>query len=339
MRRRTLVFAGMVAAAVAFTTTPSAQAPTPMAAAAKAAEAARTYNPPRTPWGDPDLQGSYTTTNENGVPMERPDQFPPSEGVSEQEFQRIVRERTERARATAGRIGGAETGAGPSHWYEHLDAKNSQLWLISDPASGKMPPLTPEGEKRRAAAFAARRPEPKRFDDFTLYDRCITRGLIGSMLPVIYGNSAEIVQSPDHVAIRNEMIHETRIIPLTGAPRPAPTVKHLMGVSRGRWTGNVLVVETSNFTDRTAIGVNGNGIPNSDALTLVERFIPVNAGQVRWEVTISDPKMFTRPWTFGLPLTKDASQPVFEYACHEGNYAVRNMLTGAAAEAAAAPTK
>ena len=306
-----------------------------MAAAARAAEAARTYNPPRTPWGHPDLQGSYTTTDENGVPMERPDALPASEGISEGEFQKIVRERTERARAFAGRIGGAETGAGPSHWYQHLDAKNSQLWLISDPASGKIPALTAEGEKRRAAAAAARRPEPKVFADFTLYDRCITRGLIGSMLPVIYGNSAEIVQGPDFVAIRNEMIHETRIIPLTSTPRPHASVKSLMGVSRGRWEGNVLVVETTNFTDRTAIGVNGNGIPNSDALKLTERFIPVNGTHVRWEVTVDDAKMFTRPWTFGLPLTKDAGQPVFEYTCHEGNYAVRNMLTGAAAEAAA----
>jgi hypothetical protein len=280
------------------------------------------------------LQGSYTTTDENGVPLERPDALPASEGVSEAEFQKIVRERTERARATAGRIGGAETGAGPSHWYEHLDAKNSQLWLISDPASGKLPPMTPEGQKRRAAVAAARVPEPKVFADFTLYDRCITRGVIGSMLPVIYGNSAEIVQGPDFVAIRNEMIHETRVIPLTNVAKPSAAVRSLMGVSRGRWEGNVLVVETTNFTDRTAIGVNGNGIPNSDALKLTERFIPVDASHVRWEVTVDDPKMFTRPWTFGLPLTKDADQPVFEYACHEGNYAVRNMLTGAAAEAA-----
>ena len=335
MNRPLAVLAGATLAAGVFVATPSAQAPTPMAAAARAAEAARTFNPPRTPWGHPDLQGSYSTTDENGVPIERPDTLPASEGVSEAEFQKIVRERTERARATAGRIGGAETGAGPSHWYEHLDAKNSQLWLLSDPASGKLPAMTPEGQKRRAAVAAARVPEPKVFADFTLYDRCITRGVIGSMLPVIYGNSAEIVQGPDFVAIRNEMIHETRVIPLANLPRPSAAVKSLMGVSRGRWEGNVLVVETTNFTDRTAIGVNGNGIPNSDALKLTERFIPVNANQVRWEVTVDDPKMFTRPWTFGLPLTKDAAQPVFEYACHEGNYAVRNMLTGAAAEAAA----
>src|SRR5918993_598079 len=131
MQRSLVVLSAAALAVAVFAVTPSAQAPTPMAAAARAAEAARTYNPPKTPWGHPDLQGSYTTTDENGVPMERPDTLPASEGVAEAEFQKIVRERTERARASAGRIGGAETGAGPAHWYEHLDAKNSQLWLIS----------------------------------------------------------------------------------------------------------------------------------------------------------------------------------------------------------------
>ena len=332
---RTHQIAIAAAAVVAAVATGAAQAPTPRAAAARAAAAAKTYNPPRTPWGHPDLQGSYTTTSENGVPLERPDQLPAQEGLSDAEFQKIVRERQERARATAGRIGGAETGAGPPHWYEHLDAENSQLWLISDPADGKLPPLTPEGQKRLAAARAARVPDPTRFEHFTLYDRCITRGLIGSMLPVIYGNSLELVQAPDHVVIRNEMIHEARVIPLDGRPRPSDAVRSYLGISRGRWDGNVLVVETTNFTDRTQIGVNGNGNPHSDALKVTERFVPVDGKTLRWEVTVEDPKTWTRPWTFGLPLKQDTSQPVFEYACHEGNYALRNMLTGAAAEEAA----
>jgi hypothetical protein len=105
-----------------------------------------------------------------------------------------------------------------------------------------------------------------------------------------------------------------------------------MGASRGRWEGNVLVVETTNFTGRTQIGVNGNGNPHTESLTIAERFIPVDGRTLRWEVTVTDPSTWTRPWTFGLPLTKDASQPVVEYACHEGNYAVRNMLTGGAAQ-------
>jgi hypothetical protein len=312
----------------------AAQAPTPRAAAALAFAAAKTYNPPRTPWGHPDLQGTYTTTDENGVPLERPDTIPAQEGLSDAEFQKIVRERQERARATAGRIGGAETGAGPPHWYEHLDAHNSQLWLISDPADGKLPPLTPEGQTRFQAARARRVPEPSRFEHFTLYDRCITRGLVGSMLPVIYGNSLDITQSPDHVVIRNEMIHEARVIPLDNRPRPGPAVRSFMGISRGHWEGHVLVVETTNFTDATQIGVNGNVNPHSDALKITDRIIPVSGKTLRWQVTVEDPKTWTRPWTFGLPLTHDELQVVVEYACHEGNYAIPNILNGAAAQAA-----
>lgn len=329
---RTLVAVGVIATTVGVgALTSAAQAPTPRAAAAQARAAARAYHPPRTPWGDPDLQGTYTSTDENGVPLERPDQLPAQGTLTEAEFQTIVKERLERARAVAGRIGGAETGAGPTHWYEHLNAQNSQLWLISDPEDGKLPPLTAEGEERLARARAARVPEPSRWEHFTLYDRCITRGLIGSVLPVIYGNSLDIVQAPGYVVIRHEMIHEARVVPLDGRPRPGSAVKSYMGLSRGRWDGNILVVETANFTDRTQIGVNGNGQPHSDALKITERFIPVSDAVLRWEVTVEDPKTWTRPWSFGLPLKKDATQPVFEYACHEGNYAVRNILTGAAA--------
>jgi hypothetical protein len=294
------------------------------------------YSPPHTPWGHPDLQGTYTTTDENGVPMERPDQFPAQGTLSDAEFQKIIDERLERARAFAGRIGGAQTGAGPPHWYEHLEAQNSQLWLISDPPDGKLPPMTPDGERRFEAARAARVPDPREFAHFTLYDRCVTRGLIGSVLPVIYGNSLDITQSPTHVVIRNEMIHEARIISLDSRSRLDGAVRGYMGDARGRWEGNTLVVETTNFTDRTQIGVNGNGLPHTQSLRVTERFTPLDAKTIRWDVTVEDPQTWTRPWTFGLPLKKDASQPVFEYACHEGNYALRNMLTGAKAEDAAA---
>jgi hypothetical protein len=305
--------------------------PTPAAQSARARAAARTLAVPRTPWGDPDLQGSYTTTNENGVPMERPNQYPAQGEMSDAEFQKIVRAQQERARAGAGRIGGAATGAGPAHWYEHLDAEPTQLWMLSDPPDGKLPPLTAEGQ-RRLKTRAPRVTEPTRFEQFTLYDRCITRGLIGSILPVIYGNSLDITQGPGVVAIRNEMIHETRVIPLDDRPRPPASIQNYMGFSRGRWEGNILVVETTNFTEQTQIGINGSGNSHSAAMRVTERYIPVDGKTVRWEVTVEDPQTWTKPWTFGLPLTRDASQAVVEYACHEGNYALRNMLTGAAAQ-------
>jgi hypothetical protein len=154
------------------------------------------------------------------------------------------------------------------------------------------------------------------------------------MLPVIYGNSLDITQSPDHVVIRNEMIHEARIIPLDNRPRPGPAVTSYMGISRGHWEGHMLVVETTNFTASTQIGVNGNGNPHSEALKITERFIPVSAKTLRWQVTVEDPKTWTRPWTFGLPLTHDELQIVVEYACHEGNYAIPNILNGARVQGA-----
>jgi hypothetical protein len=336
MSRRQLVHVVVVVTAVAAgALTAAAQAPTPGAQSAQARAAAKTYSPPRTPWGDPDIQGSYTSTDENGVPLERPNQYPAQGTMTDAEFRKIVAQRQEQARASAGRIGGAQTGAGPPHWYEHLDAAPTQLWLISDPADGKLPALTPEGQQRMATLRKTRVFEPSRWEHFSLYDRCITRGLIGSILPVIYGNSLDITQGPGHVVIRNEMIHEARVIPLDSRPRPADTIRSYMGVSRGRWEGTTLVVETTNFTDRTQIGINGNGNTHSDALRVTERFIPTDAKTVRWEVTVEDPKTWTRSWTFGLPLKRDEMQQVVEYACHEGNYGLRNMLTGAAAAEAA----
>jgi hypothetical protein len=297
---------------------------------------ARSYAPGKTAWGDPNLQGTYTDKDENGIPLERPSQFDgkTASDVDDSELADIVRERQARAVASAAGIGGADTGAGPVHWYEHYDAKNSRPWMVVDPPDGKIPALTAAAQQRaasRAAARGARGPADS-FEDRSLYDQCITRGVVGSMLPVIYGNSFQIVQAPGLVAIRYEMIHETRVIPMDGRPHVPSKVRAYMGDARGHWEGNTLVVETTNFTDRTAIGVNGNGTFNSEALRLVERFTPVSPTTVEWKVTVDDAATWMKPWTFALNLTKDSSQGVFEYACHEGNYAMKNILSAARAE-------
>jgi hypothetical protein len=306
------------------------------AALAQKPAPARPYAPGKTMWGDPNLQGVYTDKDENGVPLERPNQFEGkrAEDVDDSELADIVRERQARAVAGAAAIGGADTGAGPVHWYEHYDAKNSRPWMVVDPADGKIPPLTDAAQQRAAARAAARAGHgpADSYDDRSLYDQCITRGVVGSMLPVIYGNSFQIVQSPGYVAIRYEMIHEARVIPLDGRPHAPAKVRSYMGDPRGHWEGSTLVVETTNFTGKTAIGVNGNGTFNSESLKLVERFTPVSAAVVEWRVTVDDPATWTRPWTFALNLTRDESQGVFEYACHEGNYAMHNILSAARAE-------
>ena len=242
----------------------------------------------------------------------------------------------------AGGIGGAETGAGPTHWYEHLQGSGSRPWLIVDPPDGKLPAMTPQALKREAAAAAlndARNGEGRADSwlDRSLYDRCITRGLPGSMMPAIYGNAYEIVQTPDSVAIRYEMIHETRVIPLDGRARVGEKIRQYLGDARGRWDGNTLVVETKNFTNRTHFGYNNRF--NSEQFTLVERFTPTSAKTVQWEVTFNDPDVWTKPWTFTMPLTRDDSQQVFEYGCHEGNRGLEHILLGARADERAAARK
>jgi hypothetical protein len=321
----------LLAFAIVFiaTVTVAAQPPTKPARTAS-------YSPSKTAWGDPDLQGTYTDKDENGIPMEKPSQFQGKtlEQVDDSELADIVKERQQRAAAGAAAIGGADTGAGPVHWYEHYDAKNSRAWLVLDPPDGRIPDQVSAVQQRNAARAAARgaRGVADSYEDRSLYDRCITRGIVGSMLPVIYGNSFQFVQGPGYVAIRYEMIHETRVIPLTGRPRVSPKLHMLMGDPRGHFDGNTLVVETTNFTDRTALGVNGGGVRHSEKLRLVERFTPISATSMEWKVTVEDPDTWAKPWAFALNLTKDPSQPVFEYACHEGNYAIRNILSAARAE-------
>ena len=214
------------------------------------------------------------------------------------------------------------------HWYEHYDAKNSRPWLITDPADGRIPPTTREAEQRAAARAATRagRGPADSYEDRSLYDQCVTRGLPGSMMPAIYGNSYQIHQSPGVVAIRYEMIHETRIIPLDQREHVGSKIKTYMGDARGHWDGSTLVVETTNFLPEAA----NRGA--SEKLRIVERFKPVGPNRVEWSVTFDDAATWTKPWTFAMNLTKDATQAPFEYACHEGNYGLHNILSAARSE-------
>jgi hypothetical protein len=308
-----------------------AQAPA-RPAAPKAA--AKTYAAPKTPWGDPDLQGIYTNKDENGIPFERPSQLAGKNlaDVNDAELQDLVAERSKAAVERAPGIGGADTGAGPTHWYEHYGAKNSRAWLVVDPPDGVIPAPTAEASGRNAerARLRGGRGPADSAEDRSLYDRCITRGLPGSMMPAIYGNSYEIIQSPGWVAIRYEMIHETRLIPLDARPHVKSGIQSYMGDARGHFEGNTLVVETTNFKPASAYR------GGSEGLKLVERFTPKAAKTVEWSVTAEDSHTWARPWTIAMDLTKDATQPIFEYGCHEGNYGLRDILSGARADEAVA---
>jgi len=209
--------------------------------------------------------------------------------------------------------------------------------MIVAPPNGRLPELTAAGQQQAAERRARRgRGLPASYTDFTNYDRCLTRGLTGSILPVIYGNGTQIEQGPGVVVIRNEMIHEARVIPLDGSPHVGPSVRLWMGDSRGRFDGDTLVIETTNFTARTGLGGNGNGAVHSENLRLVERLRRVDVDTIRYEFTVEDPETYTAPWTVAFDLDVQPGYEIYEYACHEGNYGLANMLSAARAEERAA---
>jgi hypothetical protein len=308
------------------------------ASPSNAALKATSYTPPRTAWGDPDLTGTYTNKYEVSAPLERPDEFEGRrlEDIKPAELKEILQQRQQQTIDRLPYVSGDPEGRiGPPPETREIYSieGGSRAWLIVDPPDGKIPPLTAEGRKRaadRAAVQAAHRRVFGAFDSVqerSLYDRCITRGLPGSMMPAIYGNSYRIVQGPGYVAIIYEMVHEARVIPLDNRPHVGAPIRSYMGNATGHFDGNTLVVETTNFKEQTAY----RGA-DPDTLKLIERFTPTAPNKVEWSVTVNDPSTWTRPWTFSLPLTKDEHEAVFEYACHEGNYALANMLSAARAE-------
>jgi len=303
------------------------------------------WTPPKTAWGDPDLQGVWTSDDSFGVPFERPKRYGNRKLLNDEEY-------TERAKenellATSIQAGvfpnagywvqheGVEAQPYGSNWSEYARRTSRQTSLIVDPEDGHIPALTPQAMYRRASDIAAarRKLRPESWEDISMYGRCITRGVLGSMFPVMYGNGTEIVQSPGLVAIRYEMIHEARIIPLDGRPHVDQRIRQWLGDPRGHWEGNTLVIETTNFIGgRVGIGANGDGVKYSEDLRLVERFTRMNDRSIQYEVTVYDPKTFTASWTVAFPITHERGYRIFEYACHEGNYAMSNILSGARAE-------
>lgn len=286
----------------------------------------KNWTAPRTPWGDPDLQGYYNNTTENGTPLERPEEFA-GKRLQDITGEELVKLRQEIQRRTTERNHGPLNGPG---WWEdtlNLD-RGSQAWLVVDPPDGKIPSQTPEVARRAATREQARagRGPADSYEDRSLYDRCISRGLPGSMMPAIYGNSFQIVQSKGYVAILYEMIHEARVIPLDATPHVGKVIRQYMGDARGHWEGDTLVVETVNFRDNIAYRGSDGG-----SLRIIERFTRITQNKVKWSVTFDDPNTWTRPWTITMPLTAD-DQPVPSYECHEGNSAIAHILSGSRAD-------
>ena len=309
---------------------------------------AQKWTPPKTLWGDPDLEGTWTSDDQFGVPFERPASFGTRKTLTEQELAERAKEdqlletSIEKGdRPNAGfwaRQKGVDAAAVPANWVEFARRASKQSSLVVDPPDGRIPPLTEAGKALAAAAAARRGQLPGSWLDLTMYDRCITRGVAGSIFPVIYGNGTQFIQTLGLIAIRYEMVHETRLIDLNRHSHASPNLGSYMGDPIGHWEGNTLVVETTNFIGgHVAVGGNGAaGPPYSDDLKLVERFTRTSDKTIQYEVTVTDPKTYTAPWTVAFPITQEPGYQIFEYACHEGNYAMHNRLSAARAEEAKA---
>jgi hypothetical protein len=300
--------------------------------AAQPRAAAGTWMPSRTPDGQPDLQGVWT--NATLTPFERPASLRDTAFLTEAEAATLERQAAMR-RGDDGPPPSGDVGNYNQFWMDSGDhvVSTRRTSLVTDPPNGRVP-LRPEAEAARDNNTAH---EGDSYEFMSVWDRCITRGIPGGMFPAGYNNAYQIAQAPGYVVIHYEMIHEARIIPLDGRPHVPQTVRLWDGDSRGRWDGNTLVVDTTNFNNKGWIATQAaagriKGIPQSEALHVEERFTPIDANTINYEAKIDDPTMYTTTWTVSIPLHRDPGYRIFEYACHEGNHAIENILRGARAQ-------
>jgi hypothetical protein len=289
---------------------------------------------PRTAWGDPDLQGIFTFATI--TPLERPNEVGGKEVLTEEEA-RSLEERTARERIDRPPRPG-DTGTYNRFWVDYGTqvVGTNRTSLITD-EDGTLPPLAPPALERNTIQRAAGSQPPGGPEDLTVTDRCILGFNSGPpFLPSAYNNTVQLFQTPDYVVILNEMIHDARFVPLGGRPHLDPRVRQWMGDSRGRWEGDTLVVETTNFDSNRELmrGVNlwryTNAHGHEGTAHLVERFTRLDANTVSYSFTLNDPGTWTRPWSASFPLVGIDGE-LFEYACHEGNYSMANILSGARA--------
>lgn len=299
----------------------------PPDAASKTA-AAKPWAGPRTAWGHPDLQGLWN--NGTPTPLERPDNLAGREFLTEEEWAANADEAATRAERRPASAAADVALAYNNEWYDR-GTPLRRTSLIIDPANGKFPALTPAGQQLVAATAAARarRAPADSWEDRSLQERCLLYHAVPPF-PTGYNNNYQIAQTPTYVAIRYEMLAETRLIPLDGRPHLGPNLRQWMGNSRGRWEGNTLVVETTGYSDKTVFR-----FPASSALRVVERFTRTAEDTIDYRFTVHDPTTYVSPWTAVLPMAKSEG-PIYEYACHEGNYGMTNLLSGHRAEEKAA---
>jgi hypothetical protein len=290
-----------------------------MCAIAIAVSAQKPYRAPRTPWGQPDLQGTWTTDDARSVPLQRAPEFGDRRVLTDPEY-------ADRKRRDDETRGDVRVAAG-TFVGEVGTRTHRQTSLVVEPANGRVPARTAAADQRTAALAKAVNPLlPLTWEDRSLFERCISRGAL-AVLPTLYGNGLRIVQGPGVVAISHEMIHETRIVPIDGR-RPGDAFHAYMGYSSGRWEGDTLVIEAGGFTNKTALA----GTRHTDKLRVVERLTRTADDTITYEATVTDPDTWTAPWKVSVPLTTQPGYEVYPYECHEGNNALRNMLSAARAE-------
>ncbi len=313
-----LAAAGMLAAPAGHAQAPPG--PPTSRTGAPSAAGPRAYVAPRTPWGTPDLQGTWTSDDARTVPLQRPAEFGDRRLLTDAEFS-ARKQRDDETRGDVAVAAGTFVG-------EVGTRSLRQTSLVVEPSNGRIPPRTRRAEQVMAEQARAVNPLlPLKPEDRSLFERCISRGPLAS-LPTLYGNGLVIVQSPEAVVIGHEMIHEARVIPTDGRRPVGEALRGYMGYSVGRWDGDTLVVETRGFTDRTALG----GTRHSAGLRVTERLTRTAADTITYEATVDDPDTWATPWKVEVPLSTQPGYQVYPYECHEGNNALRNMLSAARAE-------
>jgi hypothetical protein len=282
--------------------------------------------PPRTPWGDPDISGNFTTKDEYTTPFERPKEWDgrQMEDITPAEF---AKAKVEWQKTSAGRLNAPPAGAAKdapplrsTKFFTTMEGKNSRQWMVLDPSDGKVPALTPEARGRLIRGGAA----ADSYADRPLSERCIMYGELRTPGP--YGNSQGILQTPNYVVIEQEQIHEARIVPIDGRPQPSAAIRNWFGVARGFWDGNTLVVVSTGF--RPEMDFRGSSLGNA---RIIERFTRTAPDRVEWSMTLDDSTTWTKPWTWSLPMRQDDSEQIYEFACHEGNQGVEGILRNARA--------
>ena len=295
--------------------------------AEEAGNPGQNWSAPRTEWGDPDLRGKWPIDIVGQTPRERPKHFGTRAELTEEEYEAAFAE----AQRQLDRYEAEDEAnlMGMGHWAER-GYPLRQTSLITEPADGRYPPMTEEGARRAAQQKSSwTETQFDWVDDLSVWDRCITRGMPGSMLPGAYNGGIEVFQAPGIVAISLEMIHDTRIVYLDGRPAPPAAVTSWLGFSRGHWDGNTLVIETTNITPGGHIGNVGDSprpVPNSAAMKITERLTPAGPNTIRYEAWIEDPVVLTAPFKLDFPWTRNEDYGMFEYACHEGNISVRDYI-------------